>query len=245
MTSAQAFPATRDVSELLGPEYPPDRRATAQLTVRAIMAMTLNGSAALDGTSGKLGNATDSALLLGVRGWADIVLVGASTVVAEDYGGTPATPQRPQPAPIAVLSKSLKLSPQARLFSNTHAQPFIACPHETLMNEDLAHRRQRLREAGARFIDCGDGSPTAILQALAAQGFEKISCEGGPNVLGPMVAAGLIDQFYLTLDPHLGAAAETPLTSHATPTWSRFELEHVAPVADGTVFLRYRRALSP
>lgn len=70
------------LSDIIGPTLPPDRPE-----VRAIAVSSLTGSLTLDGLSGGLGNELDRELLLALREWADVVLVGAGTVRAEGYTG--------------------------------------------------------------------------------------------------------------------------------------------------------------
>ena len=49
------------------------------------MVASLDGSIAVDGASGKLGNANDLDVLLTLRSMADMILVGAGTVRGEGY----------------------------------------------------------------------------------------------------------------------------------------------------------------
>ena len=82
------------------------------------MIASVDGAAALEGTSGGLGGEADRALFRELRGLADVVIVASGTVRAEDYG--PARPSeslraarrdrgQPEAPPIAVISGSLKL----------------------------------------------------------------------------------------------------------------------------------------
>ena len=54
--------------------------------VRVNMIMSLDGAAEFGGRAGPLSDANDQNLLLALRGYADVVLVGAGTVRAEGYG---------------------------------------------------------------------------------------------------------------------------------------------------------------
>ncbi|MDO5670889.1 MAG: dihydrofolate reductase family protein [Corynebacterium sp.] len=68
------------LADIIGP-------VTDQPEVRAIAVTSLTGSLTLDGVSGGLGNDLDRELLLALRDWADVVVVGAATVRAEGYTG--------------------------------------------------------------------------------------------------------------------------------------------------------------
>lgn len=54
--------------------------------LRVNMIMSLDGAAAFGGVAGPLSDTNDQNLLLALRGYADVVLVGAGTVRAEGYG---------------------------------------------------------------------------------------------------------------------------------------------------------------
>jgi len=105
---------------IIGPTLPPD-----QPEVRAVAISSLTGSLTLDGVSGGLGNELDRQLLLALRDWADVVLVGAGTVRAEGYTGNRAKE-------IAVVTRSgdvpladaLQLTPSspADLIATLHAR---------------------------------------------------------------------------------------------------------------------------
>ena len=73
------FPERIDPAELIGPVLSP-----AEPEIRAVTATTIFGAFGRGGTSGPFGNETDSALLLALRDWADVILVGAGTARAED-----------------------------------------------------------------------------------------------------------------------------------------------------------------
>ena len=88
------------LKDLLGPTSP----TPEILSVRAICASTLNGSATIDGRSKALGNDLDGKLLNALRDWCDVVLVGAETVRSENYFGVQPTENSPVPARMAVWS---------------------------------------------------------------------------------------------------------------------------------------------
>ena len=99
--------------------------------VIATMVTSADGSAVdRSGVSGGLGGAGDRAMFAALRAVADVIIAGAATVVAEDYGpsrpsaavrrqriarGQPATPR------MAVLTSSLGLDPAQRLFAEATA----------------------------------------------------------------------------------------------------------------------------
>lgn len=238
--------ASDDLNTLLGPD------ATSDVPfVRAIMISTLNGSATVHGTSQSLGNATDSELLQALRRWSDVILVGSSTVKAEDYGGNHSLGLKDSsPAPIAILSKSLDLNPDSRVFKDAASPPLILTPASNLQNSSKKELLGLLRNAGAKIVSTGTGSSREVIESLHSLGLRRITCEGGPTVLSALIQSDLIDQLYLTLDPTIGSRIETPLvrststaeSGSSSPTTLRdLKLENVSYSDDGTVFLRYGR----
>ncbi|WP_083853066.1 dihydrofolate reductase family protein [Rhodococcus sp. DK17] len=96
--------------------------------VRANMITTLDGAAAFDGRVRPWSDPVDQALLLALRTYADVVLVGAGTVRAEHYGPVRLTPEQSAyrrehwgddtPPPIAVVTRSGTLPLDSPLFAS-------------------------------------------------------------------------------------------------------------------------------
>src|SRR5699024_2033216 len=140
-----------DILELIGP-----LPSVSTPELRAIVVTAINGSTTINGTSGQLGNSTDTELLLALRRWSDVVLVGSSTVKAENYGGVKVSPeiqkQRQELGqeaipPIAVMSGSLNFDVDTRFFHEAEVPPIIITD-----NSDQA-KQQRLVDAGAQVIE--------------------------------------------------------------------------------------------
>lgn len=212
--------------------------------VRVNMIMSLDGAAAFRGVAGPLSNPCDQKLLLTLRGYADVVLVGAGTVRAERYGPVRLTPAQlaerrdrhgiTDIPPIAVVTRSGDLP--ATLFAEPGRRPLLVTTTE------VAHSRPELREradmllAGDTEVDLG-----AAVQRLAARGFRRVLCEGGPGLLGELVAADLVDEMCLTLSPMLAATVPPDVTAGpplAVPI--RLAVRH-AVVIDDYAYLRYSR----
>lgn len=220
---------------LLGPDTRPNE-------VRAIAVMTADGQASVSGTSQSLGSDTDAQLLQELRRWADVIVVGSRTVRAENYGGAviPESVQRlresrrqqPNP-PVAVISRSLDLDPESRLFRDTAVAPLI------LTDNDDPAKQQALRDCGADIIEVRDGNYIAALQS---RGYGRLSVEGGPGIYARLLGRGEIDKFYLTVDPTMALHSERPLLHIADDVAAEpvsLNLEHCAADDSGCVFLRY------
>lgn len=226
-----------DISSLLGPD------SGDAFTVRTNMVSTLTGSATMNHVSEDMGNDTDGQLFAALRNWADVVLVGAQTVRAEDYSGVKPNGDGSRPAPIAVPSRSLEFDVTSDFFTDFTTPPILLVPHSSRDDQELAQRIATIESAGAEVCDAGEGTVQDYISVLKDRGFKRVLCEGGPGMIGQLVDLDAIDQMYLTLDPHLSTGVETPMaTFQGEHSHRRMQLENVAADHDGTVFLRYSRA---
>lgn len=200
--------------------------STATHEVRAVAITTAFGSFTSAGTSGSLGNDADKEVMLALREWADVVLVGSGTVKAEDYG--------PADIPIAVVSRSLDFDTTAKLFSGP--PPLILTPDESLTDAGLSTRRERLSRAGAELVGTGGGGVQEIVDTLRARGLGRIVCEGGPSLYAAMFEASLIDVLHLTCSPFVNGEP-SGLEGDIDVA---LELEDVYS-AGSHIFARYRR----
>ena len=207
------------------------------------MVSTLTGSATMNHVSEDMGNDTDGQLFAALRNWADVVLVGAQTVRAEDYSGVAPATDGSRPAPIAVPSRSLDFDITSDFFTDVTTPPILLVPHSSWDDQELAKRIATIESAGAEVCDAGKGTVQDYISVLKDRGFKRVLCEGGPGMIGQLVDIDAIDQMYLTLDPHLSTGVETPMaTFQGKHSHHRMQLENVAADHDGTVFLRYARA---
>lgn len=207
---------------------------TAQRHVRANFVASLDGAATLLGKSAGLSSDADRALFHLLRAMTDVVLVGAGTARAENYGGARSVDGR-RPAPIAVVSKSLDLDPQARLFTDTSVPPIvITCAASPAALRDRLSTIADVVVAGDVDVDL----PRA-LDLLAERGLGRVLCEGGPRLLGSVAAAGRLDELCLTLSPVIaGGDAGRIVAGYRPETVEQMQLLHVLE-ADGHLFLRY------
>jgi riboflavin biosynthesis pyrimidine reductase len=210
------------------------------------MIASVDGAAQADGRAGGLSAPADERLFALLRAHADVLLVGASTVRAEHYGGARPTPAARawrldhglSDAPvIAVVTANCAFDPAGRLFTDTVVRPLVLTCHSAPPERVAALSAVAdVVLAGDRCVDIA-----AALDVLAGRGLRRVSCEGGPNLLAQVTATGRLDELSLTISPLLlaGAAlrilAGPPLTVPA-----RLQLAHVLE-DDGYLFLRYLR----
>ncbi|WP_432135823.1 pyrimidine reductase family protein [Streptomyces sp. bgisy154] len=228
------------------PEPPPGE---PRAWLRANMVSTLDGAAQHDGRSQPISNAVDMRIFGTLRALADVVLVGAETVRLEGYRPAraraefaerrEAAGQGPAPA-VAVVSASLDLDFSLPLFTS----PLV--PTLVLTGAAAAPDRVATAEkAGARVVVAGDGvgvEPARAVRALAELGHTRLLTEGGPRLLGQLVAAEVLDELCLTVSPMLTAGdAQRIAGGPSVSVPHRFALASLLE-EDGFLFSRYQRS---
>jgi riboflavin biosynthesis pyrimidine reductase len=213
----------------LQPAGPPVRAAdlVAELgdAVALNMVTTLDGRAAIDGTSRPLGGEGDLAMLVALRGWAQALVVGPGTLRAEGYGRI-----RPD-LPVVVVSRSGVLPWGAGLFA-AGDQPVVVYTEADVSPPPVAARLEIVRLEQA--------TPETVAGALRARGLRRVLLEGGPTLNRAMLAAGVIDELFLTLTPVLTAGGGEPriVEGDRLPEPVRAQPRWVLE-AGGEIFLRY------
>ncbi|MDH4144487.1 MAG: dihydrofolate reductase family protein [Acidimicrobiia bacterium] len=88
-------------------------------------------------------------------------------------------------------------------------------------------------------LEFSDASPSAALDALRSAGHQRCALLGGGRVYGAFLAAGLVDELVLTVEPVLFGAG---VRLCATQIDERFELREHRMLNPSTLLLRYDRA---
>jgi riboflavin-specific deaminase-like protein len=197
--------------------------------LRANMVATLDGAVtAPDGLSAAISSPADRALFATLRGLADVVLVGAGTARTEGY--------RPARLPIAVVTARLDLDLTSPLLAEAE--------HRTIVLTAASAGAERIRAAEqvTDVVVCGDDRVDLVtaVAALHRRGLLHVLCEGGPTLLGAMVAGGLLDELCLTVSPLLvgGGDVARILGGPGLPSTVRLRLAHLLE-AEGVLFARY------
>jgi riboflavin biosynthesis pyrimidine reductase len=220
--------------------------------LRANMVASLDGAAYHEGRSQPLSSEADMRVFGVLRGLADAVVVGAQTVRQEGYRPArerevfarrrAAAGQGPAPA-IAVVSAGLDLDFSLPLFT----RPLVP----TLLVTGAAAPQDRVaaaREAGAEVVFAGEGEtvdPARLPGALARRGLRRLLTEGGPRLLGQLVAGNVLDELCFTLAPRItSGGASRIVDGPGLDVPVDFRLAGVLE-EDGFLFTRYRRAAQP
>ena len=80
----------------------------------------------------------------------------------------------------------------------------------------------------------------AAVAELAQRSLTVVLCEGGPTLLGGLIALDLLDEYCLTLTPVIGGDPLPAVNTAGLAELRHFRLAHVAE-EDDTLFLRYLR----
>ena len=217
--------------------------------VTAKYAMSLDGKIATrTGDSKWVTGPPARSLVQQMRRQADAILVGVSTVLADDPLLTSrddnGLPLERQPLR-AVLDSACRIPPSARMLS----QPGVTVVYT---RDDAPPARVRaLDQAGAQVVAMpGDsGGRVALGEVLADLGAREIVdliVEGGGQVLGSCFDQGLVDKVYAFVAPVIigGAAAASPVAGDGSATMAgawRIENARTQPVGDDSLIVGYPR----
>jgi riboflavin biosynthesis pyrimidine reductase len=187
------------------------------------MIASADGRAAVDGRSAPLGGPADRAVFFELRASVDAVLAGTGTLRAEGYRRLVRKPERREqrvrrglePEPVAlVLSRSGDV-PDVPLLADPEARPVV--------------------------LTGDDAEPAAALRRVRdGHGVRSLLVEGGPGLNAGLLAAGVVDELFLTVSPLLTASADPLTIVGAAGLEAPVPLELVWVLEeDGMLFLRY------
>lgn len=172
------------------------------------MVASLDGKATADGQTRALSSEVDRTLFHHLRTQADGLLVGAGTVRAERYGrATKSEELRAKrereglaPEPLTVIvSARLDLSPELPLLQATGAPVVIATGAEHEL-EGVA--------AEVTYLRTGEDLPLMLARLREDHGVRSLLCEGGPTLNSYLLAAGLVDELFLSVSPQVLGGAD-------------------------------------
>lgn len=183
------------------------------------MITTPDGAIDEHGRSRPLGGPADQQGLIDLRSRASVVLVGAGTARAENYGPPSRVGLR-----IGVVTMSCALDFASPLFASGSGFVVTTSSAPTVPVDSV--------RAGTHAIDF------AAVVAQLPDGIVHV--EGGPQLNAALFDADLVDAINLTFSPHL-VGSRGPGLSAAPHASRRFTLVS-QELRDGFVFVRYERA---
>jgi riboflavin-specific deaminase-like protein len=222
---------------------PGERAPATRPYVLANMVSSADGRATLAGKSGGLSNEADRELFHALREQVDAVLVGTGTLRTERYGPFVRDPERRArreaaglaPNPIGcVVTRSLMLPDDIPLFEDPDSTIVVYTSAEA-DPPDVAARLEVTRLPAETLT-----MTTALERLRADHGARSVLCEGGPTILGALLAEGLADELFLSLAPRLVGGrglgvVEGPALVEPTELDRAWVLD-----SEGLLLLRYR-----
>jgi riboflavin biosynthesis pyrimidine reductase len=238
----QLLPEPRQtvVGELVAGFEPAAGAPAERPRVYTNFALTVDGKATIEGRSGPIGSDVDTALLVGLRMPADAVMIGAGTLRAEGYGRVIRDPEKRaarerqglSPDPLMVLiSERLAIPWTAPLFTEGAGRvvAFTAAadePPETTTPVEV------VRHPG------GVDLAAALATLRAEHGVRALLCEGGPTLHAGLIAAGLVDDLFVTRAPRLAGGPGPGLAAGLEAGTRELELVWLCE-SEGELYARY------
>jgi riboflavin biosynthesis pyrimidine reductase len=198
--------------------------------LRVNLVATLDGGTAdAEGTSEGITTGVDRVVLGAIRSVSDTVLIGAATLRAEPG----LVPKRTH---LTVLTTTGD-------FTGADLRDDIEPGRILVVGPSGAEQRAR-QTFSAPFeyfaVDGDRAVPLArMLAALRDRGLEKIVCEGGPRLVGQLLAANLVDEICLTTVPRIVGRPQV-LFGGASPGPHELDLVQLLADESGALYARWR-----
>ena len=205
------------------------------------MVSTLDGKATIDWRTKGLSTELDRRLFHHLRTQVDAVMIGAGTARVERYGRMAKSEELRQKR----LSEGLAADPLAVVVSarlDLPADlPLLQTPEQEVVVATGSDSVLQGTTAQIEYLRIGDDLPLLAARLREERGIRSILCEGGPTLNSHLLAAGLVDELFLTLNPKLsgGAAAFTIVAGRELVDPRELRLVSVAE-GDGDLFTRWR-----
>lgn len=205
------------------------------------MVSSLDGRATIEWRTKGLSTELDRRLFHHLRTQADAVMVGAGTTRTERYGRMAKSEELREKRqreglsrdPLAVVvSGRLDLPVDLPLLNEPEQRVLIATASDAVL-PGVADQVEYAR--------VGDDLPLLMARLREQYGIRSVLCEGGPTLNSFLLAAGLVDELFLTLNPKLvgGAAALTIVAGRELVEPAELSLMSVAE-GEGDLFTRWR-----
>ena len=218
-------PGPITVSEQLETYRPWEEPREERPLVAMNFVATVDGRATIEGRSGPIGSAADTAMLAGLRTRFDAVMVGAGTMRVERYG--------PLPSKLVIVSGRLDLPWDAPAFTEG-GEVLIFTASETEPPETEAAVEVIRHEGAVNLTE-------AVRHLRRECGIRALLSEGGPHLHEQMQADGLVDDLFLTIAPKLSGGEAPRILEGPLPDVVGLDLAWLLE-EDGELFARYRRA---
>jgi riboflavin biosynthesis pyrimidine reductase len=187
------------------------------------MIATADGRATIAGRTGPIANRADYELFHALRTRVDAVMVGAETVRVESYG--------PMDPAAVLVTRSANVPAEVGLLSAPDNRVIVVTPSPDAQLPACAADVRYLRGPFAE----------GVRRLRTELGVRSVLCEGGPQLLGELLRAQLVDELHLVIAPKVAAGPDplTIVTGAALDPPADLELLSLHE-SGGYLFLRYR-----
>ncbi|MFC1627600.1 RibD family protein [Gemmatimonadota bacterium] len=212
------------------------------------MAVSLDGKIApADRQKMRLGGSADLELMEALRAWADVIIVGAGTIRAEDppFALTDEVLRRrrldegrTEHPMVVVLTAGMRLD-KARVFSGP-GRAIIATTDQAPDPGPEVPERVTIWRLGQDGVDV-----MKLVERIASEGYDRILVEGGGRAASLFFEMDLVDEIRLTLTPWLIGGDGAPSLADAGRLFDAppvFHLISNETIGD-EVFLIYRKGV--
>jgi riboflavin biosynthesis pyrimidine reductase len=201
---------------------PPDRPF-----LLANFVATADGRATIAGRTGPIANRADYELFHALRSRVDAVMVGAETVRVESYG--------PMDPTAVLVTRSARVPAEVGLLKAPGNRVIVLTPSP---DAELPPCEARVTYLRAPLED-------GVRRLRTEHGIASIDCEGGPQLFGDLLRAGLVDELHLVVAAKL-VAGDDPVTILSGPEPEPpLDLELVSlHESGGYLFTRYKSSPS-
>ncbi len=206
---------------------------------------SVDGAVTHDGRSGGLSDDADKRHFELLRRVCDVVLVGAGTVRDEGYGPMRVSDESaawraahgmPEHPVFAIVSGSLRLEPDSRIFTEAPVRPIV------FTTTRGAERAREFAEVADVVVAGTDNVPGPdIVAALHERNLRSVLCEGGPHLFGSLLESDVVDELFLTVNPTLEAGDAMRISAEELTEPTRLSLATVL-ASGSTLLLKYRVA---
>lgn len=204
------------------------------------LAISLDGRIA-DRTSPSkpLGTPLDRRTMQVIRKMSDVILVGAGTLRAHPRTmkiSSKLAATRKQPANV-IISANADFDPDWDFWKDPSVVRIVFTTERS-----LAKAVERSADRALVFA-AGQGDKVEmklVFEKLKALAFKNVLVEGGGEIMAEVLAAGFLQELYVTLTPWiLGGRANPSLVMGDSTLWSRLELKKQRKIGQ-EIYLHYR-----
>ncbi len=199
----QIFPVCDEAVDLGAIYRPP---SLAHGFWRTNMVTTVNGAVEVGGVSRPLSSGADRKTFQVIRAFADAVVIGRGNAIAEGYTSL-AAPNLPEEIPMATAAAP-KLVVVARSLDGLATAPLAGSDKQVVIatsaarRDEAEHLAQSFKvEPSFLFLGESEIEMGLLRSTLSDLGYRSVVCEGGPTLLGLLLAGGAIDEICLTITP--------------------------------------------